>query len=140
MGKPFCGRREDGYLFDPDFNCCLHAFGVGHQAGVADAGQLIDLLVELLGTGHLGHPLGRHEGPHLDHREPGLGQTIDQFDLVLQGEDQFLVLQPIAGPHLHNLDLLPQESWVLLPEEVSSRPNSGQPCSLIHGLYFNAKL
>lgn len=108
LGECFSGGCEHCDLFYSNFNSSLHAFHVGHQAGIGNSLFLIDVEEQFLGAGHLRHPLGRDKRAHFHDFEAGLRKAINQFGFVLQADNLLLVLEPIAWAHFHNLDKLPQ--------------------------------
>src|SRR5262249_37616128 len=58
-------------------------------------------------SGHLRHPLGRHEGGRLDRRHACVLQPLDQLDLHRRGHAPRLVLQAVARRDVDDPDL----SW-----------------------------
>src|SRR4029453_12607607 len=82
-------------------------------------------------------PLRGHEGAHLDHREPGADQRVDQPGTLVDRERLAFVLQPVARGHLHDGDAARQPPSIstssvpgptISPTRVSSlatRPSCG---------------
>ena len=74
--------------------------------GVLRPRAALEALGDLLGVGHLRHPLRADEGRHLDLGEHAVGQQIDQPDLLRGGDGGLLDLHPFAGTELVNDDAL----------------------------------
>ena len=72
---------------------------VGHARPALDAGQHDSVVA------HLRHPFRRDEGGRLDHRQPGRGQALDQFDLGFARDDLFFVLQAVARADFDDFDV-----------------------------------
>ncbi len=60
---------------------------------------------QLLGPGHLRHPLGIDEGGRLHAVDPARLQAMDELHPFLDGQADALGLQPVPRAHLDDLDL-----------------------------------
>ena len=60
----------------------------------------------LAGVGELRHAIRAHERRHLDHRQAGRRQPLDEGDLVGGGDPRRFVLQPVARPDFDDRDRL----------------------------------
>ena len=94
---------------------------VGHERRVArrrppaDAGEHVGRIR------HLRHPLRADERRHLDHRQAGRGQQIDERDLVRRGDRGGLVLQAVARADFDDGDRADGASW-LRARSAPARP------------------
>ena len=82
----------------------LDAAGVEGQGGVGDAlpgGELVDDFVDAF---HLGRPLGADEGTDDDALQAGVGEHIEEFDLVVNGDVGVLDLHSLAHSFLFIVD------------------------------------
>ena len=75
----------------------LAALHVGHQHGVFHAWHAGDAAHHFFGIAQVGNGLGRGEGGDLDLGQAGVGQAVDQGDLVFGGYEGRLDLEAVAG-------------------------------------------
>ena len=103
--KRLRGGAEHGDLLGTRGQRRLQALEVRHQHRVAHARPLAHRAQHLVAARHLRHPFRRDEGARLDHRQPGLGQRLDQRHLGRDRHRRRLVLQPVARADLDDGDL-----------------------------------
>jgi len=81
------------------------ALGVEPHAAIGDAFALADALGDLRHVGHLRHHLRVHEGGAVDLGHAGLGQRLDQADLLRGRDARGFRLEPLAGALLDDVHL-----------------------------------
>ena len=101
------GAGEHGDLAHAGGQRAVEA-AVGRDEHRVAAGQLAEPREQLLGVGELRHPPRRDEAGELDGAQAGVEQAADELGLDLDGDDDGLVLQAVAGADLVDLDALGQ--------------------------------
>ena len=98
---------------------------IRHQRRVAYARAPVDAANDLGRVGHLRHPARADERRHLDRREAGGGQPVDERDLVGGGDRRVLVLQAVARPDLDDPDVGSRRGSAGAAHAISRRPTPG---------------
>ena len=96
LREGLAGGGEHRHFLHSSGQGILKTFEVRRQCRIANTRALLDLRKNLSRTGHLWHPLGRHEAAHLDIAEASGTQVVDQTHLVGDADRLFLVLQAVA--------------------------------------------
>src|SRR5436190_5720411 len=119
LAREALGRSEGYPTFDgelvPECQCPLQPVGVEPQCGVFDAGLGLEAPDDGLGVRPARHQALIDERAYLDVLEPGLGQRLDQPDLVGCTYRPGLDLEALARPFLVDIGVCRQVGHFSLP-------------------------
>src|SRR5918996_1091856 len=131
------GRGEgEVHLVQPGGGQPVVAPLVERESGVDDAVAALESLDDLLGAGHLRHPLGVHEADRLDAAEASLREPVHELCAHRRLQGLRLVLEAVARPyvadgHAHSTPSS-RRSASASPDKPSSPPKTSSlwlPCS-----------
>src|SRR5436190_22629326 len=119
LAREALGRSEGYPTFDgelvPECQCPLQPVGVEPQCGVFNAGLGLEAPDDGLGVRPARHQALIDERAHLDVLKAGLGQRLDQPDLVGYADRPGLDLEALAWPLLVDVSVRRQVGHFSLP-------------------------
>ena len=84
---------------------------IGYKYRIAHARAFFDGGEYFGGIGQLRHPFRTDETARLDGLQSAGRQAIDQLDLHRRWNDRLFVLQPVAGTHFDDADMVGKPAW-----------------------------
>ena len=91
------GRHDQVDLVHRARQRAFAALHVGHQHGVFDTGHALDAAHHFFGVAQVGNGLGRGEGGDFDLGQAGVGEAVDQGDLVFGRDEGGFDLEAVTG-------------------------------------------